>query len=313
MLPIRSGGAILVLLAAVAAHAQITSVADFNALSTPAQRHVVRLEPGGGYPATYLAAIQREAVDNVHPGLSFYRSNDDGATWSFYDTIRASNYATLGPAASQRDTVDLMKVGNDIALVYSYDGPSVVPDATLDPHHKVYFQWWRYNGAGGWTGQAPVLIFSPAVGEAYHRGEIAIDSVGRIWVQAWLRSGPACTSIDCARCYAPDGDNYVTTLTMAVSTDGGGSFQRQPDLATTVCRAGGRLSSLGTRMLMLWNGYSANQNGTVVGTKFMVRKDSDPLANWAPETQAFTDDNSDGIYHGAHGSRRPRAVVLVKR
>ena len=168
MLPVRSGGAILILLVAAAAEAQITSVADFNALSTPAQRHVVRVEPGGGYPATYLAAIQREAADGVHPGLSFYRSIDDGATWSFYDAISPSNYATLGLAASQRDTADLIKVGNDIALVYSYDGGSIVPNGTLDPLHQVYFQWWRYNGAGGWTRQAPVLVFSPAeIGRAH--------------------------------------------------------------------------------------------------------------------------------------------------
>lgn len=142
-------------------------------------------------------------------------------------------------------------------------------------------------------------MFSPADGEAYHRGEIAVDSAGRIWVQAWLRSGPACTSWNCARCRAPDGDNYGNTLTMAVSADGGASFQRQPDLATTACRAGGRLSSLGTRLLMLWNDYSDNQDGSLVGTQFVVRNDSDALSNWAPASQAFTDQAFDGIYHGA--------------
>lgn len=38
----------LMLFTSAATQAQIMTVAEFNALSTPAQRHLVRLEPGGG-------------------------------------------------------------------------------------------------------------------------------------------------------------------------------------------------------------------------------------------------------------------------
>ena len=265
------------------------SIGGANALSTPAARHVVRLDPGGSVPPTYLMAIQRDGSP-PNPGLSFYRSDDDGVTWTFYRTINASS--------SERDTTDLLKVGNDIALVYSYDGSSLVPNGTIDPQHKVFFQWWRYDGLGNWTGQPAVLVFDPGVsGSAYHRGELAIDSLGRIWVQAWRRdalcSGPACT------CNATTGDNYNNTAVVAVSTDNGATFSAPQALATTLCRGGGRFSSLGTKLLLLWNDHSGNGGGTVVGTNFRWRNDTDPIGSWTAATNAFPDNPVDGIFHGA--------------
>jgi hypothetical protein len=66
------------------------------------------LDPGGGKPATYLYALQRTNCGSGNPacvaspstaGLSFYRSNDEGQTWSFYKPINPSNWATGGSKA----------------------------------------------------------------------------------------------------------------------------------------------------------------------------------------------------------------------
>lgn len=266
------------------------SIGGANALSTPAGRHVVRFDPGGSIPPTYLMAIQRDGT-LPNPGLSFYRSDDDGVTWYFYNAIN--------PSSSERDTTDLLKVGNDIALVYSYDGPSLVPNATLDPQHKVYFQWWRYAGLGTWNAQPAVLVFDPGVsGSAYHRGELAIDSLGRIWVQAWRRDA-LCSGTACALCSVPNGDNYNNTAVVAASTDNGVTFSAPQALASTLCRGGGRFSSLGTKLLMLWNDHSGNGNGTVVGTNFRIHNDADPITLWGPTTNAFPDIPADGVFHGA--------------
>lgn len=266
------------------------SIGGANALSTPAARHIARLDPGGSIPPTYLMAIQRDGTQ-PNPGLSFYRSDDDGVTWYFYRAIN--------PSASERDTTDLLKVGNDIALVFSYDGPSLVPNGTLDPQHKVYFQWWRYDGFGNWNGQPAVLVFDPGVsGSAYHRGELAIDSLNRIWVQAWRRDG-VCSGPACSLCNVPNGDNYNNTAVVVVSTDNGATFSAPQALATTLCRGGGRLSSLGTKLLMLWNDHSGNGNGTVVGTNFRIHNDADLITLWGATTNAFPDIPADGIFHGA--------------
>jgi len=282
--------------AARAASAQLLSkstiapVGGANALSTPAARHIVRMATG-----TYLLALQRDrAGAPSQSGLSWYRSDDDGQSWTFY--------ASINPSASDRHTADVVPVGADLAMVESFDAPSIVPNATLDPARNVYFQWWRSNGASGWTPDPRALVFTPETGTAYHRGELAVDSAGRIWVQAFRRTASSCDPAKdarCALCDAGNGDNYGNDIMVSVSTDGGRSFSPGQMLGSTRCRAGGRLISAGSKLLLVWNDYSANENGTVIVTRFVQRDASDPVGTWSAPQPAFPDDPVDGIYHGA--------------
>ena len=267
----------------------IAAVGGANALSTPAARHLVRMDSG-----TYLLALQRDAEDS-ESGLTLYRSDDDAQTWKFY--------ASINPRALDRHTADAIKVGDDLAMVESFDAPSIVPAPDLDPARKVYFQWWRSDGAGEWRPQAPVTVFDPAPGTAYHRGEVAVDAAGRIWVQAFRRTATACDPRADARCAACDvvenGDNYQNEVLVSVSEDGGRTFGPGQTLATTLCRAGGRLISAGRKLLLVWNDYSANENGTRIATRFVERDASDPPDCWSAPRDAFPDEPADGIYHGA--------------
>jgi hypothetical protein len=275
--------------AQVLSQTTVTSVGGANALSTPAARHLVRMDSG-----SYLLALQRDTAA-PDTGLQLYRSDDDGFSWT--------RYAAINPSIAERQTADLVKVGNDVASVTSFDAPSIVPDASLDPGRKVYFQWWRTDGVRDWSAQPRVTVFSPASGAAYHRGELAVDSRGRIWVQAFKRGATSCdpaTNPRCAVCAeVVNGDNYGNALVVSVSTDGGKTFAPEQQLATTLCRAGGRLISVGTRLLLIWNDYSANENGTRTVTRFMQRDAADALSVWSAAKDAFPDDPVDGIYHGA--------------
>jgi len=113
-------------------------VGGANALSTPAARHIVRMNSG-----TYLLALQRDSMGAPSQGgLSLYRSDDDAQSWTFYASIDAS--------ASERHTADLLPVGADLAMVDSFDAPSIVPDAALDPARaRRRFGWFnRLNCPG---------------------------------------------------------------------------------------------------------------------------------------------------------------------
>ena len=267
----------------------IGAVGGGNALSPPAARHLVRTRSG-----TYLLALQRDTATH-EPGLVLLRSDDDGRNWSPMDTLDGD------PA--DRQTADMLAVGDDVALVRSFDGPSIAPDPDLDPGRQVWFQWWRSDGEGGWNPDPPVLVFDPPAGSAFHRAELAIDSAGRIWVQAFLRGQPSCDpAVDakCAQCVeTANGDNYASEVVVAVSSDGGLTFSPPQSLGQTLCRAGGRLISLGQRLLLLWNDYSANENGTRMATQMVTRADVDDLSAWSAPAAAFPDDPPDGIYHGA--------------
>src|SRR4051812_46588387 len=98
-----------------------------NALTLPAARHLVRMQQGGGRPASWMLAIQQDGASGH--GLVFLRSTDDAKSWSYYAPIQND--------WSERDTPDLVPVGGDIALVYSYEAPTL--GGSL--RHDVYFQW----------------------------------------------------------------------------------------------------------------------------------------------------------------------------
>ena len=290
--------AVVAALAAEASPAQlltqskIAPVGGGNALSTPAARHIVRMDAG-----TYLLALQRdEAGTAPQTGLGLYRSDDDGQSWSFY--------ASINPSPTDRHTADLVKLGSDVAMVESFDAPSILPDTRLDPGRKVYFQRWRSNGASDFIPDARVAVFAPSItGVAYHRGELAVDSLGRIWVQAFKRGSTACNpAIDprCSLCDTPgNGDNYKNDVVVSMSTDGGRTFSREQVLGSTLCRAGGRLISAGSKLLLIWNDYSGNENGTRIVTRFVKRDAADPTGTWSAPQNAFPDEPVDGIYHGA--------------
>ena len=243
-----------------AAPVQVAAINDGNALTLPAGRHVVRIAAGGGRPAAWLAAIQQDGAGGH--ALGFYRSDDEAQSWTYYAPIQDN------PA--ETDRVDLLAVGNDIALVYSYEGPTITQSAL----HSVYFQWWRYDGKGGWNPSAPVTVLQAAgdSSNAYLRGELAIDSAGRIWVQAMRLE--------------PDG---TITVCMAVSTNGGASFTQQPSLGSFADRPGGRILSLGSRMMLLYSTHGVDPG------YMRLRNDSDPIGSWGPAQQVFPE----GIYHGA--------------
>src|SRR4051812_4089943 len=116
----------------------VTAVGGGNSLTLPAQRHWARMTS-----STSLLAIQKDGADGH--GLVFVRSDDDGRSWRYYAAIQDDS--------SERDEADVVVVGNDIALVYSYEGP----DLTGSTRHDVYFQWWRGSG-GNWTPDPAVRV-----------------------------------------------------------------------------------------------------------------------------------------------------------
>src|SRR4051812_6423005 len=89
--------------AQVLSRVQIASIGGANALSPPAARHMVTI---GG---TLLLAMQHDSGDTAHPGLWLWRSDDNGQSWSAVGPIAAT---------SDRDTVDMVAVDNDVYMVY---------------------------------------------------------------------------------------------------------------------------------------------------------------------------------------------------
>ena len=244
----------------VAAPQNIISVGGGNALTLPAARHVVRLDPGDGRRATWLLALQQDGA-NGHR-LSMYRSVDEARTWTWY--------APIQDACCERDTPDLVQVGMDVAMVFSFEAPQI----SGSTEHDVYFQWWRWDGGGDWIPRAKVRVFdSTSNGAAYLRSELARDSLGRIWV--WAQRLNADGSF---------------TMVMSVSIDDGATFQAQPSLDTFANRPGGRILPVGGNRMMLL--YSTH--GGTAGY-MRLRNDSDPLSAWSAREAVFPE----GIYHGA--------------
>jgi hypothetical protein len=146
----------------VGAPQNVISAGGGNALTLPAARHVVRLDPQNGKPATWLLAVQQDGADGHW--LSMYRSTDEAQTWSWY--------APIQDACCERDTPDLVQVGMDVALAFSYEGPDIGGSTA----HDVYFQWWRWNESADWVPQTPVKVFdSTSSATAYLRAELAVD------------------------------------------------------------------------------------------------------------------------------------------
>ncbi|WP_253908883.1 WD40/YVTN/BNR-like repeat-containing protein [Corallococcus exiguus] len=231
-----------------------------NALTLPAHRHSVRIETGNGHAPTWLLAIQQQGAEGE--GLNLFRSEDGFQGFS--------KLAEIQPDASHHDRAELVAVGRDVAMVYAYEGPSLAASS----RHDVYFQWWRYDAAQDtWTPEPAVRVFNADSSTAYSRALLARDSKGRLWVQAFRLES--------------DGGS---TAVVAVSTDGGTSFQKQPDLGRTRKRGGGRLLSVGSKLVFFWAMHDGFEP-----TRLRVRDAADPLDTWGPQRDAF----SDGIYHGA--------------
>ena len=265
---------------AVTSWSNVTTVAGTYTLSTPSQRHLVRLAPAGQSPVL-LMAVQRDAYSSPDPeGLHFYRSDDEGRTWRYYKPIFKDG--TTGREIHL--TADLLVVGDDIAMVLSYDTTNTgfPSDSVADPNRKVYFQWWRYDGSGGWNAAPMSIVSAPPSGFAYHRAVLAQDSASRLWVAAWLRDPCAATS----------GSLCFDTIRIFESEDSGASFTREPDLYRSTRLGGGRLISLGSRLMMLWGDYSWD-----VPARYAIRNDSDAVGVWQAPVSAFAD--GDSIYHGS--------------
>ena len=230
-----------------------------NALTLPAQRHALRMDPGGGKPPVWLLAVQQSGREGR--GLSFYRSAD-GRTFQYAASIQSD--------ATHTDRADLVAVGNDIALVYSWESPHL----TASSRHDVYFQWWRYRpDTHDWAPQPAVRIFDADSSTAFTRALLARDSKGRLWVQAFRLES-----------------NGSSTAVLSVSTDGGKSFQKQSNLGSVKRRGGGRLLSVGSKLLFVYAMHDGFEP-----TRMRIRDDDDPVGTWGPVRQAF----SEGIYHGA--------------
>jgi hypothetical protein len=268
--------------------AQAAIVGMTRALSTPAQRHVVRVQPPNHAPV-HLMAVQNDGYSYERYGLLWYRSDDGGATWRYYKDIVARPDPAVFDSSRRPTTLhltaDLIVVGNDIAAVYSYDSTSSSFAADVwDPQRVVYFQWWRFDGGNDWVAGPRLTVASPGSGQAYRRAEVARDSTGRLWVQAFLRRS-SCSPVGSASC---TGD----MLQVWVSTNGGSSFEGPQNLAALPNQlGGGRLISVGSQLLMLWGDYSTRP------AQLMRRNDSEPLTQWTAKANAFPDGAH--IYHGA--------------
>jgi hypothetical protein len=267
---------------------QVDVVGMTSALSTSAQRHIVRLQPANHSPV-YLMAVQNDGYSQHHHGLLWYRSDDGGATWSHYaDVIAQPDPAAFDSALRPQTlhlTADLVAIGNDVAAVYSYDTTATeFPADAWDPRRAVYLQWWRFDGRNDWSPDPRLTVASPGPGQAYHRAEIARDTLGRLWVQAFLRQSD-CSSVGSASCA---GD----LLQVWVSDDGGSTFQGPQTLAALQNQiGGGRLIGVGSQLLMLWSDYS------LAPAQLMRRSDSDPVTLWSAQQDAFPDGAH--VYHGA--------------
>ncbi|MCP3100667.1 glycoside hydrolase [Myxococcus sp. K15C18031901] len=251
------------LLAAVlaAGGSALVPVSGGNALTLPAQRHIIRIETGSTAAPTWLVAIQHGGVNGL--GLVLYRSEDG------LRTVR--RVGDIQPDATHTDRAELLAVGRDVALVYSYEGPQLAPSS----RHDVWFQWWRYQvDKDTWLPQPAVRVLDAADDTTgYSRALLARDSLGRFWVQAFR--------VD------PDGGS---TAFVAVSLNGGVSFGNRMSLGRVKRRGGGRLLSVGTKLVFLYamhDGYEP--------TRMRVRDDDEPVESWSVVRDAFPD----GIYHGA--------------
>ncbi|RKH55533.1 exo-alpha-sialidase [Corallococcus aberystwythensis] len=233
-----------------------------NALTLPAHRHIVRVSRSEG--SVLLAAVQQGGQDGH--GLRMFRSDNGGGSWKQEGIIHDG---------SVYDRADLVAVGKDVALVYAVE----TPDSTGiggSSSRDVYFQWWRYSASKNrWLPDTPVRVFdSTSSSTAYYRAELARDSKGRLWVQAFFREKDA-----------------SNTLVISVSSDGGSTFRTQSALARDIPkRGGGRLISLGSRLMMLWSSHDGRDT-----THYRIRDDSASVSSWSSTRTAF----SDGIYHGA--------------
>jgi hypothetical protein len=259
-----------------------------SALSSPAQRHLVRVQPPNHAPV-HLMAVQNDGYTYERAGLLWYRSDDGGATWRYYKDIIAQPDPAVFNSSRRPTTLhltaDLIVVGSDIVAVYSHDATSSsAPADVWDPQCVVYFQWWRFDGVNDWIPGQRLTVASPSSGQAYRRAGLARDSAGRLWVQAFLRRS-SCNPVGSASC---TGD----MLQVWVSTDGGSSFQGPQNLAALPNQlGGGRLISVGSQLLMLWGDYSTKP------AQLMRRNDSEPLTQWSAKVNAFPDGAH--IYHGA--------------
>src|SRR5256885_1313947 len=131
-------------LALLLAVGTVAPIGGGNALTLPAARHIVRMDLGGGRAAMLLALQQDGAEGHM---LNFLRSDDEGATWR--------HYAPIQDLRNDRDTVDMIASGSDIAVVFSYEGPDLLGSAA----HDVFFQWWRFDGIADWKPQPATRIF----------------------------------------------------------------------------------------------------------------------------------------------------------
>lgn len=238
----------------------VAEIGGGNSMTLPAQRHLVRVVHADGSASLYLA-IQEGKVGAR--GLQLFRSDDEGAHWARSAAIQGD--------ATHPDTADLIQVGQDVAMVFSYEGPSLAGSS----RHDVYFQWWRYSASTrSLSPDQPLKVFdSTSDSTAYYRGEIAADSRGRLWVQAFRMNA--------------DGTHAAA---IAVSEDGGQTFRAQPDLAVQARRGGGRLLWLGHGLIFLWHGHDLSGPA-----RFRLRSDAAAADSWGPVQTAF----SEGIYHGA--------------
>lgn len=249
----------------------ITRVSRTSSLSTPAQRHMVRIVPEPGAPAVLLLAVDKGSVSPR--GLHWYRSDDDGLTWRQYAPILES---------SLHMTADAIVVGNDVHIVVSYDTPNTeFPSDSRDPDRKVYYQRWRFDGEDDWRPDPLETLAEPSGSRAYHRAEIQRDSHGRLWAMAWLRD----------TCPDTAGWECADTIRVWVSEDDGATWRGQQDLFRQMSIGGGRILHLGSRMVIFWGRYST------APAQWMWRDDGEPIGTWHGPENLFPDD--DAIYHGS--------------
>ena len=227
--------------AALFAATSVVAPAAGNALTLPAARHLVRIDPGDGAPAAWLLAVQQDG--EAGHGLVFYRSDDEARTFHYYAPIQND--------WSERSTADLVAVDRDVAVVWSYESWELGGS----DRHDVWFQWWRYS-AGDFRPQPAVRVFdSTSASSAYSRALIARDSRDRLWIQAFRLES--------------DGGS---TAVISVSEDGGATWRQQAPLDRLSHRGGGRLIGAGSKLLFFYSSHGCCPEG-----RLRVRNNGDDV------------------------------------
>lgn len=250
-------GAWALVVTALVGATSVAPVSGGNSLTLPVQRHLVRMTPSDHSPV-WLLAVQQEGTDGR--GLGFFRSFDEGGSWSYFAPIQDD--------ASHTDRAELLPDGDGLWVLYSFESPAG-QEILGDARHDVVLQRWGYSGEGDWSLQSTVKVFdSTSDSTAFYRATMTRDDSGRLWVQAFRL------------------DSNGTSAVVVANSSDGASWSRQTLTSGLPERGGGRIDAVNGKLLVL---YDMHDWGTPA--RQFVRSNG----SWSGPSTAF----DEGVYHGA--------------